>query len=156
MSTQAMRNSYMSYAMEKLPKSSELLKAVEDYLRMRLHKNSHLSQSEWNGCIDELLDLVEIPNANQRNTRVRKLTGKEPVTIEELIYLFNTATARKYNHIYFTQQQDRMFANMSYYQDPYWHDIKQNDETRKILEEELENGGTDGYHADAASESRTE
>ena len=51
MSTQAMRNSYMSYAIEKLPKNSQLVQAVEEYLKMRLHKNSHLSQSEWNGCI---------------------------------------------------------------------------------------------------------
>lgn len=151
MSTQAMRNSYMAYALEKLPKSSELMQAVEEYLKMRLSKNSHLSQSEWNGCIDELLAMVEIPNPNQRNTRVRKLTGKEPVTIEELIYLFNTATSRRYNHIYFTQQQDRMYANMSYYQDPYWHAIKQDDSTRKILEEELENG-TAGCASDTDTE----
>lgn len=152
MSTQAMRNSYMSYAIEKLPKNSQLVQAVEEYLKMRLHKNSHLSQSEWNGCIDELLSMVEIPDSNARNTRVRKLTGKEPVTVEELIYLFNTATARRYNHIYFTQQQDRMYANMSYYQDPYWHDLKQNDDTRKILEEELGNG-TAGCDADTDSKS---
>ena len=132
MSTQAMRNSYVSYAIEKLPKNPQLIQAVEEYLKMRLN---------------ELLSMVEVPDLNARNTRVRKLTGKEPITIEELIYLFNTATARRYNHIYFTQQQDRIYANMAYYQDPYWHDLKQNDETRKILEEELGNG-TAGCDAD--------
>lgn len=127
---------YWSHVMSRFPKDQNLLNAVAGYLDMRIKKNKELSVNEWDACLDEVLNVYEIESA-EKATRVRKLGKKGTITIQELTYLFLTATARKWNHIVFTAEQDNMYTNISYYQDPYWNDIKNNPDTLAILRKEL-------------------
>ena len=126
---------YWSHVLSRFPKDQRLLEAAAGYLEMRIGKNSELSINDWDSCLDDVLNVYEIADSSQ--SRVRKISKKNTITIPELTYLFLTATARKWNHIVFTSEQDKMYANMSYYQDPYWNDIKNNPETLAILREEL-------------------
>jgi hypothetical protein len=84
-----------------------------------------------------VLKVYDIADSNKQS-RVRKIASKGTITVPELTYLFLTATARKWNHIVFTSEQDRMYANISYYQDPYWNDTKNNPDTLALLREELD------------------
>jgi hypothetical protein len=126
---------YWSHVLSRFPKDQRLLEAAAGYLEMRIGKNPELSINDWDSCLDDVLNVYEIADSTQ--SRVRKISKKSTITIPELTYLFLTATARKWNHIVFTSEQDKMYANMSYYQDPYWNDIKNNPETLAILREEL-------------------
>lgn len=128
---------YWSHALMRFPKDQNLLDAIAGYLEMRTKKNSELSINDWDSCLDEVLKVYDVSDTNKTQSRVRKISGKGTITIPELTYLFLTATARKWNHIVFTTEQDRMYANISYYQDPYWNDIKNNPDTRAILRKEL-------------------
>ena len=104
---------------------------------MRIKKNKELSINEWDACLDEVLKTYDIADPDKPASRVRKLSTKNSITIPEVTYLFLTATARKWNHIVFTSEQDKMYANISYYQDPYWNETKNNPKTLAILREEL-------------------
>ena len=126
---------YWSHVLSRFPKDQRLLEAAAGYLEMRIGKNPELSINDWDSCLDDVLNVYEV--ADSAHSRVRKISRKNTITIPELTYLFLTATARKWNHIVFTSEQDKMYANMSYYQDPYWNDIKNNPETLAILREEL-------------------
>lgn len=129
---------YWNHAMERFPKDERLLKAISKYLDMRIKKNNKLSVAEWDVCLDEVLDTYEVFDPDLGTPRIRKISTKSLLTIPELTYLFLTATARKWNHIIFTTEQDRMYANISFYQDPYWNEIKNNPVTLEILRKELE------------------
>lgn len=136
---------YWSHAITKLPKDSVLMQRVSEYLYMRLFKNPKLSIGEWDECIDELVNVFDLQTntkKGKKDTKVRKLVTKQKVTVDELCYFFQVATSRKWNHVYFTKEQDRMYDNMSFYQDPYWQKLINDVEKRKILEEEL--NGTSG------------
>lgn len=128
---------YWSHALSRFPKEQNLLDAIAGYLKMRIKKNSELSINEWDACLDEVLKVYDIADTAKTQSRVRRVTTKGSITIPELTYLFLTATARKWNHIVFTTEQDRMYANISYYQDPYWNEMKNNPDTLAILREEL-------------------
>lgn len=128
---------YWSHVLSRLPKDQSLLDAAAGYLEMRLKKNSELSINEWDACLDDLVKVYDIADSSKGNSRIRKISTKPNITISELTYLFLTATARKWNHIVFTAEQDRMYANISYYQDPYWNELKNNPDTLTILREEL-------------------
>lgn len=128
---------YWSHVLVRFPKDNRLLEAAAGYLEMRITKNPGLSIAEWDTCLDEVLKVYEIADANKQGSRVRKIAAKDTITVPELTYLFLTATARKWNHIVFTSKQDKMYANMSYYQDPFWNDIKNTPEKLAILREEL-------------------
>lgn len=128
---------YWSHVLNRFPKDNNLLEAAAGYLEMRIKKNKELSINEWDACLDEVLKTYDIADLNKPASRVRKLSTKNSITIPEVTYLFLTATARKWNHIVFTSEQDKMYANMSYYQDPYWNETKNNPKTLAILREEL-------------------
>lgn len=128
---------YWAHVLERFPKDENLLKAIGDYLEMRIQKNNALPVGEWDACLDEVLNVYDIADPNKSAQRIRKVSKKSTLSIPELTYLFLTATARKWNHIVFTREQDRMYSNMSYYQDPYWNDMKNNPKTLAILREEL-------------------
>lgn len=128
---------YWSHVLSRFPKDQSLLDAAAGYLEMRVKKNKELSINEWDACLDEVLKVYDIADSNKQS-RVRKIAAKGTITIPELTYLFLTATARKWNHIVFTSEQDRMYANISYYQDPYWNDTKNNPDTLAVLREELD------------------
>lgn len=130
---------YWSHVLNRFPKESNLLAAAAGYLEMRIKKNKELSINEWDACLDEVLKTYDIADPTKPASRVRKLSAKNTITIPEITYLFLTATARKWNHIVFTSEQDKMYANISYYQDPYWNEIKNNPKTLAILREELGN-----------------
>lgn len=130
---------YWSHVLNRFPKDNNLLEAAAGYLEMRIKKNKELSINEWDACLDEVLKTYDIADPNKPASRVRKLSTKNSITIPEVTYLFLTATARKWNHIVFTSEQDKMYANISYYQDPYWNEIKNNPKTLAILREELGN-----------------
>lgn len=132
---------YWSSALKKLPKNSKLMSAVAEYLGMRLSKNPSLSVAEWNACIDELVNAYDIQEVYLKESKVRRIGRKEMITIPDLCYLFSVATSRKWNHVFFTHEQDRLYNNISFYQDPYWHDTTMNEETRRILQEELDGTG---------------
>lgn len=129
---------FWSHVLARFPKDNRLLEAAAGYLTMRVNKNPALSIAEWDTCLDEVLKVYEIAVPNNKNSGVRRIASKGTLTIPELTYLFLTATARKWNHIVFTSTQDKMFANISYYQDPYWNDIKNTPDKLAILREELE------------------
>lgn len=128
---------YFGYALKKLPKNEQLAHWIAEYLHMRLSKNKELSTSEWEMCIDELTELFDLPNSDSGKRRIG--VHKPKITTLELCYLFMVATRRKWNHVYFTHEQDMAWErqNFSYYQDPYWQKLKSDPETRKILEEQL-------------------
>lgn len=128
---------YWSHVLSRFPKDQNLLDAAGSYLEMRIKKNKELSINEWDACLEEVLKVYDIADANKQHSRVRKIASKGTITIPELTYLFLTATARKWNHIVFTAEQDKMYANISYYQDPYWNDTKNNPDTLAVLREEL-------------------
>jgi hypothetical protein len=128
---------YWSHVLSRFPKDQSLLDAAAGYLEMRVKKNKELSINEWDACLDEVLKVYDIADSNKQS-RVRKIAAKGTITIPELTYLFLTATARKWNHIVFTSEQDRMYANISYYQDPYWNDTKNNPDMLAVLREELD------------------
>lgn len=127
---------YWSHVLSRFPKDQSLLDAAAGYLEMRVKKNKELSINDWDACLDEVLKVYDIADSNKQS-RVRKITSKGTITVPELTYLFLTATARKWNHIVFTSEQDRMYANISYYQDPYWNDTKSNPDTLAVLRKEL-------------------
>lgn len=128
---------YWSHVLNRFPKDTNLLEAAAGYLEMRIKKNKELSINEWDACLDEILKMYDIADPNKSVSRIRKLSTKSTITIPEVTYLFLTATARKWNHIVFTSEQDKMYANISYYQDPYWNEVKNNPKTLAILREEL-------------------
>ena len=128
---------YWSHVLNRFPKDTNLLEAAAGYLEMRIKKNKELSINEWDACLDEILKMYDIADPNKSVSRIRKLSTKSTITIPEVTYLFLTATARKWNHIVFTSEQDKMYANISYYQDPYWNEEKNNPKTLAILREEL-------------------
>lgn len=128
---------YWSHVLSRFPKDQSLLDAAAGYLEMRVKKNKELSINEWDACLDEVLKVYDIADSNKQS-RVRKIAARGTITIPELTYLFLTATARKWNHIVFTSEQDRMYANISYYQDPYWNDTKNNPDMLAVLREELD------------------
>lgn len=130
---------YWSHVLNRFPKESNLLEAAAGYLEMRIKKHKELSINEWDACLDEVLKTYDIADPTKPTARIRKLSAKHTITIPEITYLFLTATARKWNHIVFTSEQDKMYANISYYQDPYWNEIKNNPKTLAILREELLN-----------------
>lgn len=130
---------YWAHALERFPKDVKLLEAIAGYLTMRIKKNSKLSINEWDMCLDDVLKTYDIADPNKPASRIRKISNKSLITISEVTYMFLTATARKWNHIVFTSEQDKMYANISFYQDPYWNEIKNNPETLEILRKELGN-----------------
>lgn len=150
---QSHQEPFWSTAMKLLPANSHLMEAVAEYLYMRIQKNPQLSVAEWEDCIQELLSefCVKNPdgtefNSNNTNKRkgrstiARKLTGKSKPIIyaQGLAYYFIVATRRKWNHVYFTKEQDVEYThNMSFYQNPYWHAMVNDPEIRKVLEAEL-------------------
>lgn len=134
---------YYNYAISNLPASSELAEAVAEYLGMRLGKDPMLHPKIWERCIDELVTAMNLkPTATAKKAGSRRLIGlnKSPTVIQDIIYMFQVATVRSWNHVYFTSQQDAEWNNISYYQDPYWQKAKR--EHQELLEEELY--GTDG------------
>lgn len=128
---------YWSHVLNRFPKDMNLLEAAAGYLEMRIKKNASLSINEWDACLDEILKTYEVADPNKPTSKVRKISSKNMITSSELTYLFLTATARKWNHIVFTAKQDESYANISYYQDPYWNETKKNPDTLTILRKEL-------------------
>lgn len=126
---------YWGHVLVRFPKDMNLLESIAKYLDMRIKKNSKLSIAEWDACLDEITNVYGIVVNSQ--TRKRRLSTKSQITVPELSYLFLTATARKWNHVVFTTEQDRAYSNMSFYQDPYWQATKTNPETLAILRKEL-------------------
>lgn len=132
---------YFNYAKDHLPTSSQLEQAVAEYLGMRLHKNPHLSPKEWEVCIDELVAGMKIDVKTGTVKSKYRVVGHKTDSshlIGDLIYLFNVAASRGWNHVYFTPQQDAMWSNMSFYQDPYWSKWVKDPKTKKKLEEILD------------------
>lgn len=129
---------YWSHVLNKFPKDQNLLAAIAGYLEMRIKKNKELSINEWDSCLDEVLKVYDVADVTRLQFRVRKIASKGTITVPELTYLFLTATARKWNHIVFTAEQDKMYANLSYYQDPYWNETKNDPDTLAVLRKELE------------------
>ena len=146
---QSHQEPFWSTAMKLLPANSHLMEAVAEYLYMRIQKNPQLSVAEWEDCIQELLSEFCVslilsplifPFIILRSTIARKLTGKSKPIIyaQGLAYYFIVATRRKWNHVYFTKEQDVEYThNMSFYQNPYWHAMVNDPEIRKVLEAEL-------------------
>lgn len=132
---------YWAHVLSRFPKDQRLLDAAAEYLKMRINKNSDLSINDWDSCLDDVLKVYDVADPTKAQSRIRKVSNKNTITIPELTYLFLTAAARKWNHIVFTSEQDKMYANISYYQDPYWNDMKNNPATLAILREELQNNG---------------
>lgn len=132
---------YWAHVLSRFPKDQRLLDAAAEYLEMRINKNSDLSINDWDSCLDDVLKVYDVADPTKAQSRIRKVSNKNTITIPELTYLFLTAAARKWNHIVFTSEQDKMYANISYYQDPYWNDMKNNPATLAILREELQNNG---------------
>lgn len=128
---------YWSHVLNKFPKDQNLLTAIAGYLEMRIKKNKELSINEWDSCLDEVLKVYDIADGVKLQSRVRKIASKGTITVPELTYLFLTATARKWNHVVFTSEQDKMYANISYYQDPYWNETKNDPDTLAVLRKEL-------------------
>lgn len=128
---------YWSHVLNKFPKDQNLLAAIAGYLEMRIKKNKELSINEWDSCLDEVLKVYDVADVTRLQSRVRKIASKGTITVPELTYLFLTATARKWNHIVFTAEQDKMYANISYYQDPYWNETKNDPDTLVVLRKEL-------------------
>lgn len=128
---------YWSHVLNKFPKDQNLLAAIAGYLEMRIKKNKELSINEWDSCLDEVLKVYDVADVTRLQSRVRKIASKGTITVPELTYLFLTATARRWNHIVFTAEQDKMYANISYYQDPYWNETKNDPDTLAVLRKEL-------------------
>ena len=147
---QSHQEPFWSIAMKLLPANSHLMQAVAEYLYMRIQKNPQLSVAEWEDCLNELIQAFVVPlKMSDMRTRVRqqrtqknapKVDNKPRLSIppQELAYYFIVATRRKWNHVYFTKEQDIEYThNISFYQNPYWHDMVNNPEIRKVLEAQL-------------------
>lgn len=132
---------YYGYAIKKLPKDEKLAHLIAEYLHVRISKNPQLSMGEWQACIDELETVFTLPNQCLKDDKpkMRQIKKKPEISVTELRYLFMVAIARKWNHVYFSREQDMAWErqNFSYYQDPYWQKLKNDPESRKILEEQL-------------------
>ena len=135
---------YWGYILEKLPKDEQLLHCAAEYLYMRLEKNKQLSMSEWKDCIDELVGAYNIKPEQytaKPKSRSRLIVKSVPeVSITDLRYLFIVATKRKWNHVYFTREQDIQYSNSTFYADARWHEMIKNPEIQKQLEERLSHG----------------
>ena len=140
-------NAYLNYAKSKLPTgSSKLDNAVRAYLDFRLSKNPPITVKAWEVVIDEVVaglhleqPAVASGRGKSQGTRKRVINAnKDASQVDELIYLFQVATIRKWNHVYFTPSQDAMWNNMSYYQDPYWNKLINDNSSRKLLREVLD------------------
>ena len=129
---------YWSHVLSRFPKDMRLLEAIADYLEMRISRNKSLSVAEWDNCLDEVLKTYEIADPDKPVTKIRRISTKASITIPEVTYLFLTATARKWNHVVFTAEQDKLYANISFYQDPYWNAVKNDPDKLAILREELD------------------
>jgi len=130
---------YYGYALKKLPKDERLQHQVAKYLYMRISKNKELSVSEWQLCIDELVELFDLSDTTKNKSKTKRIVAHKPrVSVMDLCYYFMVATRRKWNHIYFTHEQDVAWekTNISYYQDPYWQQQKNDPELRKIMEDQ--------------------
>lgn len=136
-------NPYYKYAIEKLPADSKLENAIAQYLGMRLHKEPSLHPKVWEACIDELVAGMGIDVKQKAQKPKQRVIGskKNTHTIGDLIYMFEVATQRGWNHVYFSKQQDTEWSNISFYQDPYWSKLKKDPKTRKELEENLNGAG---------------
>lgn len=134
---------FFKYATDRLPADSGLNQAIAEYLGMRLHKNPALHPKAWEACIDELVAGMRIDTASKEIKPRQRMVGKKPIDslIPDLIYLFQVATLRGWNHVYFTREQDADWSNISFYQDPYWRKTIKDPESKKILKEELDESG---------------
>ena len=140
-------NPYFMEAMRLLPKDDRLEHCVAEYLYMRLSKDKHLSVSDWKECIMDLVKVYGISPTSYIRCKKGRSVGRTKrtlvaeypprISIPDLCYLFLTATHRKWNHVYFTKEQDIMYDNISFYQDPYWQKMIRDPETRQRLEEQL-------------------
>lgn len=130
---------FFKYATDRLPADSTLEQAIAEYLGMRLHKDPTMHPKVWEACIDELVAGMRInTKTKQEKPRQRVIGSKSSsCTVGDLIYLFQVATLRGWNHVYFTREQDASWNNISYYQDPYWQKLKKDPATRQRLEELL-------------------
>lgn len=63
---------YWSHVLSRFPKDMNLLDAAAGYLEMRIKKNSSLSINEWDACLDEVLNVYDVADANKVTSRVRK------------------------------------------------------------------------------------
>lgn len=137
--TESYKQPYYNYAINRLPKDDRLQHCVAEYLYMRLQKNKQLSLAEWESCIDELISLYDIRSREtvKRKSKLSVRSQLTKISVSDLCYLFMTATKRKLNHVYITKEQDRMYDNISFYQDPYWQKMIRDPETRQRLEEQL-------------------
>lgn len=137
---------YFKYATDRLPTSSRLEQAIAEYLGMRLGKNPTMHPKIWEACIDELIAGMRIDvktkNVKPHKRVIGKTTTDGEHLINDLIYLFNVATSRGWSHVYFTNQQDHNWSNLSYYQDPYWSKMTHDPATRKRLEDMLDGSGS--------------
>lgn len=137
---------YFKYAIDRLPTSSKLEQAIAEYLGMRLDRDPQMHPKVWEACIDELVSGMRI-DVRTKEVRPRKRIIGSTTTdgkhlVDDLIYLFNVATNRGWNHVYFTSQQDANWNNLSFYQDPHWSKITRDPETRKRLEMILNGTGS--------------
>ena len=136
---------YFNYAKEHLPVSSALEQAIAEYLGMRLHKDPSMHPKVWEACIDEIVAGMKIDvktrQVKPRHRVIGATTTDGKHLINDLIYLFNVATSRGWNHVYFTAQQDANWNNVSFFQDPYWSKLTHDPKTRKRLEMILNGGG---------------
>lgn len=130
---------YFKYAMDNLPASSELAQAVAEYLGMRLHKDNSMHAKVWEACIDELVKGMRLDKMTSSVRSKTRVIGSTPIesVIPDLIYLFQTATLRRWNRVFFTRQQDADWNNVSFYQDPYWSRVVRDATLSRILQEEL-------------------
>lgn len=150
---QSHQEPFWSIAMKLLPANSHLMEAVSEYLYMRIQKNPQLSVAEWEDCIQELLNefCVKNPDGTEFNSQTNQkqksksrlarslvANSKPALYAQDLAYYFIVATRRKWNHVYFTKEQDWEYTdNISFYQDPYWQRMVNDPEIRKQLEAEL-------------------
>ena len=126
---------FFGYAVKLLPTSSLLEQAIAEYLGMRLHKEPSLQMKVWEACIDELVSGMRIDKSTKiEKPRQRHINAQtSQTTVGDLIYMFQVATLRGWNHVYFTKAQDTQWNNISYYQDPYWHKLVSTPSSRKEL-----------------------
>lgn len=125
---------YMSAAQGVLPWTTEMVKAVKDYLDMRFKKDANFSLAAWQECLEELVSGLQLKKYAVQG-RISKHNPHE--LSAQITYLFQVATNRRWNHVYFTPEQDASWNNISYYQDPYWHKAVNEPDTRAELEEIL-------------------
>lgn len=143
---QSHQEPFWSIAMKLLPADSHLMEAVSEYLYMRIQKNPQLSVADWEACLNELIRAFVVPvkasdiRLIARQKKAQKTDNKPKLSIQtqDLTYYFIVATRRKWNHVYFTKEQDLEYSNnINFYQDIYWQRLINDPETRKMLEDEL-------------------